>query len=222
MVSIDGILEIEAGARLKPHARWRGRSSTPGYQFYIPVQLYNTPRHVQHTPHEYLWACLFSSLPDHPLYSPRARVIQFYVGEKQRQQQKKEIDRQKWTVLKENGCGPSSSCGFESGQLEVSLNPRLNPFIDADGRLVITAGKAKHRKGGASNGHSSSQGDEEIASTRLSTYGSADFLHGRVVVRAKVTRGGWGGSSGIWLMPSEERRPDRPSCARVNIVEVIC
>ncbi|CAM9765105.1 unnamed protein product, partial [Laminaria digitata] len=60
----------------------------------------------------------------------------------------------------------------------------------------------------------------EIASTRLSTYGSADFLHGRVEVRAKVIRGGWGGSSGIWLMPSEERRPDRPSCARVNIVEV--
>lgn len=131
-------------------------------------------------------------------------------------------------MLKENGCDPSSSCGFESGQLEMSLNPTINPYVDEDGRLVITAGNASPNNGSASSGHSLPQGgadgggDDEIASTRLSTYGSADFLHGRVEVRAKVTRGGWGGSSGIWLLPSEERRPDRPSCARVNIVEVIC
>ena len=120
-------------------------------------------------------------------------------------------------MLRGNGCDPSSSCGSDSGQLEVSLNPSVNPYVDEDGRLVITAGNAMHNDS-ASNGHASQF--DEIASTRLSTYGSADFVHGRVEVRAKVTRGGWGGSSGIWLMPSENRRTDRPSCARVNIVEV--
>ena len=162
-------------------------------------------------------------IPDRPL--SRSRDILFILrGGNKNGKQNKELDREKWTVLRENGCDPSSSCGFESGQLEVSLNPRIDPYVDEDGRLVITAGNAMPNSGSASIGHSPTRGDDgdEIASTRLSTYGSADFLHGRVEVRAKVTSGGWGGSSGIWLMPSEERRPDRPSCARVNIVEVIC
>lgn len=57
-------------------------------------------------------------------------------------------------------------------------------------------------------------------SARLSTFGSADFVHGQVQVRAKVAPGGWGGWSGIWLLPSEERGLDQASCARVNVVEV--
>lgn len=152
------------------------------------------------------------------MFAPRCilLVLRGTFNNKQRSKTQ-ELDHEKWTVLRGNGCDPSSSCGSDSGQLEVSLNPSVNPYVDEDGRLVITAGNAMHNDS-ASNGHTSQF--DEIASTRLSTYGSADFVHGRVEVRAKVTRGGWGGSSGIWLMPSENRRTDRPSCARVNIVEV--
>lgn len=55
------------------------------------------------------------------------------------------------------------------------------------------------------------------SSNRISTFHSADFLYGRVEVRAKVASDGF---SGFWLTPSEEPVIGHTPCARVAIAEV--
>lgn len=59
-------------------------------------------------------------------------------------------------------------------------------------------------------------------SARLSTFGSADFVHGRIEVRAQMPAGEWGGWVGFWLLPSEQTWQGKASCARVDLAEVGC
>lgn len=128
------------------------------------------------------------------------------------------IDSQKWTILEGDGCDSYLGCGWGQGQIEVASKD--NAYISADGNLVMVARyDIPENKTLWSSKHQSYDG-RMITSARLSTHGSADFLHGRVEVRAKVAPGGWGGWSAIWLLPSEDRGSPRASCARVNIVEV--
>lgn len=126
---------------------------------------------------------------------------------------KKTIDRSKWKVLEENGCDSGINCGWK--RREIDVNSKENAYIDKDGHLAIVARRAKNN---ISRGIDVE--DDVVTSVRLSTFGSADFLHGRIEVSAKAAPGGWGGWSGIWLLPSEERRLHSASCACVNIVEV--
>lgn len=120
---------------------------------------------------------------------------------------------QKWTVLEGNGCDSDPGCGWNREQLDVSS--KENVYIREGGYLAIVAQMANTN---FSKGYHSE--NDVIGSARLSTFGSADFLHGKVEVRAKVAPGGWGGWSGVWLLPSEGQGLDHLSCARVNVVEV--
>lgn len=136
-------------------------------------------------------------------------------------QKQQTLDTKKWTVLEGDGCDSDLGCGWKRGQIDVS-SPN-NAYIGEGGHLVIVANRhtadTKMLNASSPSGHDSFATNPPT-SARLSTIGSADFVHGKIQVRAKVAPGGWGGWSGIWLLPSEERGLGRASCARVNVVEV--
>lgn len=92
------------------------------------------------------------------------------------------------------------------------MSSSSNVYVQ-DGHLVVTAQILN-------NTSPSSTASSTMTSARLSTFSSADFLHGRVEVRAKLPIGGWGGWTGFWLMPSEATWREQASCVRVDIAEV--
>lgn len=123
------------------------------------------------------------------------------------------VDAQKWTIFNGDGCGSQLGCGWGTEQLGTS-SP-TNVGID-NGHLVITV-----RHNSNTDDTWSSSSERATSSGRVSTAGSANFVYGRIDVRAKVPLKGWGGLAGVWLVPSQDiPRGDSPSCSRVDVMEV--
>lgn len=123
------------------------------------------------------------------------------------------VDEKKWTILDGDGCGSQLGCGWGTDQLDTSSPTNVGMY---NGHLVITA-----RHSNNTDDPWSSSSERGTSSGRVSTAGSADFVYGRVDVRAKMPLRGWGGLAGAWLVPSENiPRDGSPSCNRVDVMEV--
>ncbi|CBN75742.1 glycosyl hydrolase, family 16 [Ectocarpus siliculosus] len=101
-------------------------------------------------------------------------------------------------------------------------NPHLQAYIGADDYLVMVAAAAPPPQNSRGKGN----GAEVLVGPgpskppprgRIGTAHSANFVHGRVEISAKVSSRG---SSGFWLMPSDAGTVGHTPCARVAIAEI--
>lgn len=107
-------------------------------------------------------------------------------------------------------------------RLRSSSDPHLQSYIGADDYLVMVAAAApppenSRGKGSGAEGLVGSGPSKPPPRGRIGTAHSANFVHGRVEIRAKVSSRGL---SGFWLMPSDAGTVGRTPCARVAIAEV--
>lgn len=102
-------------------------------------------------------------------------------------------------------------------------NENLQVYIGAHDYLVMASVTARSQPKDLNVDGTASALVEEASSFpsiprgRISSSNSADFIYGRVEVRAKLASGG---SSGFWLVPSDAPVFGRTPCARISIAEV--
>lgn len=101
-------------------------------------------------------------------------------------------------------------------------NPYLQAYIGADDYLVMVAAAAPAPQNSRGKGNGAdvlvgSGPSKPPPRGRIGTARSANFVHGRIEISAKVSSRG---SSGFWLMPSDAGTVGHTPCARVAIAEV--
>ena len=94
--------------------------------------------------------------------------------------------------------------GWYNNELQFYTDRPANAFV-SDGLLTVVAHKQK-------------AGKRKFSSARLVTRGKADFLYGRIEVRARlpVARGSW---PALWMMPSEDTYGPWPRSGEIDIME---
>ncbi|CAN0018865.1 unnamed protein product [Ectocarpus sp. 4 AP-2014] len=107
-------------------------------------------------------------------------------------------------------------------RMRSSSNPHLQAYIGADEYLVMVAAAAPPPQNSRDKGNSAdvvvwSGPSKPPPRGRIGTARSANFVHGRIEISAKVSSRG---SSGFWLMPSDAGAAGRTPCARVAIAEI--
>lgn len=112
-----------------------------------------------------------------------------------------------------------STGATEEHHLRPSLsNANLQVYIGAHDYLVMVPVAARSQPTDLNvNDTAEASTLASIPRGRISSFHSADFVYGRVEVRAKLASRG---SSGFWLMPSDAPVLGRTPCARVSIAEV--
>ncbi|CAM9679550.1 unnamed protein product [Ectocarpus fasciculatus] len=107
-------------------------------------------------------------------------------------------------------------------RVRSSSDPHFQAYIGADDYLVMVAAAAppprpSSGKGNGADGVVGSGLSNPPPRGRIGTAHSANFVHGRVEISAKVSSRG---SSGFWLMPSDAGTVGHTPCARVAIAEI--
>ena len=99
--------------------------------------------------------------------------------------------------------------GWTNSELQEYRDSEENAFV-SDGNLVLKAIKT-----------TTDSGKPYYTSGKVNSMNKADFLYGKVVVRAKVPEG-QGLWPAIWMMPQKEQRYGQwPKCGEIDIMEVL-
>jgi beta-glucanase (GH16 family) len=94
--------------------------------------------------------------------------------------------------------------GWYNNELQYYTDRPANAFT-SDGILTIVA-------------HRQRAGKRNFSSARITTRGKADFLYGRIEIRARlpVARGSW---PALWMLPSDNTYGDWPRSGEIDIME---
>lgn len=108
------------------------------------------------------------------------------------------IDRDKWTVVRGNGC--PQLCGFGNNERQTYTGKKRNLRIE-DGKLVIEAHKRK-----------------TYTSAKVTTQQFDGWKYGKISVRAKLPRG-IGTWPAIWMLPDVNSYGNWPQSGEIDIME---
>lgn len=112
------------------------------------------------------------------------------------------VDLNKWTFEIGNGQG-----GWGTGQLDYATS-RLENAQVKDGELILTIRKENY-------------GGYQYTSSRMITKGKANFLYGRIEIRAKAIYS-QGIGMAFWMLGANYEDPDWwwPKCGEIDILEI--